>query len=471
MSMLTQTWLEDQTSIRCLLVEITALNVSTNTETTFYLSSAGYTTTTADVSYLPYLTGALQTTESLSIEGSLTMSFGDIQIANFNGELDSWLDSTQYIWANRAVRVYLGDPRWISSNLTAVRTNFEKVFEGVIADIDSSSREYLNFKVRDKLEKLNYPISDDVIGTYGTWSGGQTNQDTIRPLIFGEVNNITPVLIDPSKLEYMFSDTCVVTNVKSSSSTTNEFTCTSTLGMAVNKPINFSKISTENITGDILGGLSSEIDTYYVRSITSPTTFTVQLGNGSTTVENIGADCLYVGPSNLIYLGSSVTGFVVGQPVEFFGAGIPAPLVANTTYYVFAVSAVNTSAIRVSTVSSGGTFITLTNNLAAYTDRPTEPTWWVVQNIAAVLPLQTTTGNMLAETRASTYTATCTSCTTSTITCNSTKGFSTNKPIIFGNTVFGGIIAGATYYIKTIPTTTTFTVSDTLLVSTTSPEP
>lgn len=462
MSNLTQAWLEDQTSIRCLLVEITAKDVIANTEVTFYLSDIGYTTsgTTAAVSYLPYLTGNLQTTESLSIDGGLSMSFGDIQVANLNGELDSWLDNTKYIWVNRRVQVYLGDPRWVCATLAIVRSTFEKIFDGVIADVDSSSRESLNIKVRDKLEKLNYPITDEVIGTYGTWAGGQTNQDTIRPLIIGEVNNITPVLVDPSKLEYMFSDTSIVTNVKSTSSTTNELTCTSTLGMVPNKPINFSTIPVGNIAGTILGGLTSDTNKYYVRSITSPTTFTLQLGNRSTTVENTGADCLYVGASSYIYL-SNHSGFTVGQPVVFHGTGIPSGLVEGTTYYVFTVSNSLTNAIRVSTVATGGALISLTNNLAAYADNPTAPTWWVTQNIGTAINLSDTTGNMLAETRASTYTANCTSCTTSTITCNSTKGFVINKPIIF-TSVFGNIVSGVTYYIKTIPTTTTFTISDTI---------
>jgi hypothetical protein len=279
MSNLTQAWLEDQTSIRCLLVEITALKLSTNTEITFYLSNAGYTTTTADVSYLPYLTGSLQTTESLGIDNSLSMSFGDIQVANFNGELDSWLDSTQYIWVNRGVRVYLGDPRWTAATITDVHTVFEKIFDGVVADVDSSSREYLNIKVRDKLQRLNYPLSDNTLGIYGTWAGGQTNQDTIRPLVFGEVNNISPVLIDPSKLEYMFNDTSIGTLITATTATTNTITCNSVAGFLPNKPIIFTFDTTKYPSG--FGGLTSGT-TYYIKTInTSANTITVStLPNG-----------------------------------------------------------------------------------------------------------------------------------------------------------------------------------------------
>jgi hypothetical protein len=272
MSDLTQAWLEDQTSIRCLLVEITARNVIAGTETTFYLSNMGYITTSADVVYLPYLTGSLQTTESLSIEGSLSMSFGDIQVANLNGDLDTWLDSTKYIWVNRNIKVYLGDPRWVCVNLASVQTKFEKIFDGIVADVDSSARDSINIKVRDKLQRLNYPLTDNILGVYGTWAAGQANQDTIRPLIFGEVNNISPVLVDPSKLEYMFNDTSVGTLVTNTTFGTNIITCNSTAGFAVNKPIviTFSTTAYPSTFGNLVSGT-----TYYIKTIDSTNTFTI----------------------------------------------------------------------------------------------------------------------------------------------------------------------------------------------------
>jgi len=211
----TQEWLENPASIKGILVEATVLDRlgtygPAGTEVVIYLSNIGYTSSDATISFLPYLTGSIQTTESISIEGGMSMSFGDIQITNINGELDSWLDSTKFIWVNRPIQVYLGDPRWVLLNLAAIRNTatggFEKIFDGVIADIDSSSRESLNLKVRDKLERLNTPATESTLGTYGTWGGGQANQDSIIPLIFGEVSNISPMLIDPSQLEYSFNN-------------------------------------------------------------------------------------------------------------------------------------------------------------------------------------------------------------------------------------------------------------------------
>lgn len=278
MSNVTQAWLEDPASIRGILVEVTVKDLlgkygTANTDVTLYLSNIGYTTDSADVSYLPYLTGSLQTTESLSIDGSLSMSFGDIEVANTNGERDSWLDSTQFIWVNRTVKVYLGDPRWYASTLADVRTVFELVFDGVVADVDSSSRETLNIKVRDKLQRLNTPLTGNTLGTYGIWGSGQTNQDSIRPLVFGEVHNMSPLLVDPSLLEYMFVDTNVGTIISATSAVSNLITCTSTIGFVVNKPIVF--------TGVTFGGIVAKT-TYYVKTIDSSTAFSISATAGGT---------------------------------------------------------------------------------------------------------------------------------------------------------------------------------------------
>lgn len=287
MSNVTQAWLADPTHILGLLVEITAKNVSTGTDTTFYLSNIGYTTTSADITYLPYLSGNIQTTESITIDGSLSMSFGDIQVANYNGDLDDWLDSTKYIWVNRPIQVYLGDPTWVTTNLADIHTQFEKVFDGIIEDVDSSARESINVKVRDKLNRLNYPISDNTLGTYGTWANGQTNQDTIRPLVFGEVFNMSPILVDPAYLEYMFNDgatelgieirdngvpiytdtTVYGTTVTATAATTNYIYCVSTQGLVTNASIIF-----DTSIGNIIAGT-----TYSVKSIVSPTIFTISI--------------------------------------------------------------------------------------------------------------------------------------------------------------------------------------------------
>lgn len=201
-----QAWLEDTAAIRAIFVEATRYNVSSTLEEIVYLSTTGYITSSADVSFDAILNGGITLNESLSIDGGISFSFGDIEVQNFNGDIDSWINDANYIWVNRSIKVYLGDPQWVTTDITDFHSQFLKIFDGLIANIDSRSRNTLNIKIRDKMERLNTPVTENKLGTYGTWAGGQSNQDEVKPLIFGEVFNTTPMLVDPSLLKYIFND-------------------------------------------------------------------------------------------------------------------------------------------------------------------------------------------------------------------------------------------------------------------------
>jgi hypothetical protein len=185
-------WLADASALRCVLVEVDASIAGV--ETTHYLSTRGYTTGSADTPanthYLPVIAGGVQLTEELSLEGAGGLSYGDIELYNLTGELDVWLD---YVWANRPIRVYLGDLLW-------PRADYQLIFDGIVADLDSKSRDRLNIKVRDKLQRLNSPVSDVKLG------GSTPNADEIIPITLGEVSNITPLLTDPAAHEYQYHD-------------------------------------------------------------------------------------------------------------------------------------------------------------------------------------------------------------------------------------------------------------------------
>lgn len=183
-----QAWLDDTTSVRVVLVEVVA-NVS-NVETTRYLSTVAYNTNATDspanVSYLPLISGGVKFTEQISLSGGASLSAGDIEINNAASTLDSWLDD---VWVNRQVQAFIGDVRW-------ARSDFRMIFNGIVADIDSKDRTKLNLKLRDKLQRLNTPVSDTKLG------GSTPNKDAVIPSTFGEVHNISPLLITPATLEY-----------------------------------------------------------------------------------------------------------------------------------------------------------------------------------------------------------------------------------------------------------------------------
>ncbi len=181
-------WLKDQAAIRCILVEV-EVKVGASVVTR-YLSNRGYVTsptdTPANTSYIPKIVGGIKYTQSMSLDGSVSVSFGDLELNNSDGVLDSWLDD---YWANRPLKIYLGDVRW-------ARSEFRQVVSGITVGIDSRNRDRVNLKLSDKMQRLNNPVTDVTIG------GTTQLSENLVPLCFGECHNIEPVLIDPALHKY-----------------------------------------------------------------------------------------------------------------------------------------------------------------------------------------------------------------------------------------------------------------------------
>jgi hypothetical protein len=185
-------WLKNPAAPRIVLVEVNVK--SGGVETTRYLSTGAYVTaptdTPANQQYLPVLTSGLQYTEKLDVEGTGGLSGGDLEIANNNGERDSWLND---VWDNRSIVAWIGDPSW-------QRSDFQMIFNGIVATIDSKDEKTLTLTILDKLQRLNTPATEQKIGDVNTTN--PTNKDNLFKLAFGEVHNVTPELLDATQLKY-----------------------------------------------------------------------------------------------------------------------------------------------------------------------------------------------------------------------------------------------------------------------------
>ncbi|TNC78258.1 hypothetical protein FHI69_02890 [Janthinobacterium lividum] len=183
-------WLETPSAIRMVLIEV-QVNVA-GQEVTRYIASRPYLTGPLDVpantEYLPLATGGLAFTEQVSLTGEAGLSGGDIELDNADGALDSWLAD---VWRNRAIKVWAGDLRW-------ARADFRLVFDGIIADVGSTDRNSINLALRDKLQRLDTPITEAKLG------GVSTNKDVTLPIPLGECHNVAPLLTNPATLEYGF---------------------------------------------------------------------------------------------------------------------------------------------------------------------------------------------------------------------------------------------------------------------------
>ena len=178
-----QNWLSSG-GLRVALVEV-------DTDISRILSTVPYTTlptdTPANRAYLPCVAGGFAFSEQLSLDGTPSISVGDIEIHNEDGGLDDWLLD---VWTNRAVRVYIGDVTW-------ARSDFRLEFSGVVESLTSSSSDRLNIVIGNKLDRLNTPVSETVLG------GTTPNKDRVLPTVLGECHNTEPLLTNPSELEYM----------------------------------------------------------------------------------------------------------------------------------------------------------------------------------------------------------------------------------------------------------------------------
>lgn len=181
-------WLKEPTAVRCVLAEVGVL--SGGSETTRYLSSRPYHD--GGIVYTPVIKGSsVQLVERINIEGvTASLSYGDIELQNKDGALDDWLFD---IWSNREITVLLGDVRW-------GRAYFQPIFSGVVEDIGSSGRDNINLKMRDKMQRLNTPVSEQELG------GSTVNKNQLIPLTFGECHNISPLLANPATLQYQVHD-------------------------------------------------------------------------------------------------------------------------------------------------------------------------------------------------------------------------------------------------------------------------
>lgn len=169
-------WLRAGMSRRVVLVE--ALANTGSTEQTFWLSNRTYIRNDTNLAYEACITGGVSFREELSLDGTASAGYGDIEIGNADGSRDGWLN---YVWANRAVSVFIGDAQW-------PRADFRLIFQGVVADIGVGGRDSLTLSLLNKLDRLNNPAIEQKLGGTGD------NAERLVPHVLGEVHGMEPLL-------------------------------------------------------------------------------------------------------------------------------------------------------------------------------------------------------------------------------------------------------------------------------------
>jgi hypothetical protein len=183
-------WLKAADNIRTILVEIDDVLVQGSQSATLYLANRPFVTNSSDIpvntTYDPCLVGGVSFSENLSLDNSISIGYGDLEIDNTDGSKDSWLN---YVWTNRKLRVYIGDASWS-------RDDYTLIFSGLVSDIVSRNRDRINLVLVDKLQRLNNPISETLL------ESSELGSETLIPVIFGECFNVTPLVASSSALTY-----------------------------------------------------------------------------------------------------------------------------------------------------------------------------------------------------------------------------------------------------------------------------
>jgi len=184
-----QTWLADPQEERVLLAEVKAY--SDASETMYYLGSkffhTGASDTPANTTYDGILIGSpfFSTTMSEAFGGRSYVSIGEVSIDNSDGDKDAWIG---YAWDGRDATIKIGDPTWDIAD-------FRTILSGVVDRLSIGDDYTLTLMLRDKQRTLDVPIQTTLIA-----SGEEADQ--VVPLCYGEVFNVSPVLIDDTTHEY-----------------------------------------------------------------------------------------------------------------------------------------------------------------------------------------------------------------------------------------------------------------------------
>ena len=219
-----------------------------------------------------------------------------------------------------------------------------------------------------------------------------------------DVNNFT---ISTTKINVDITETAAVTDL---------ITFTGS-GLVPLNPIIFE--------GTVFGGISSNTK-YYISNLVSPTTFTITdsiISTAFTQTEEL---------TNLITVTSTV-GLTPNAPVQFTGNTFGG-LTAGNTYYILAVNDATTFTIS---ASPGGGAITLTSASGSAIARTPNTN----------ITLSADTGSFVGTTTNAKTTI--------------AFGFGTMLGT-YSTNIFGGIDTGTGYYIKTINSSTSFSISETI---------
>lgn len=133
--------------------------------------------------------------------GSTNPTGGAIAWSNDDGSLDPW---TGYDWTDRGIEVYVGAayegdtrPEW--------PTGYAQILNGRTDRSGWDAREFLVY-ARDFRRRFRVPIQATLYAGTGSLEGGDEIKGLPKPLLYGQVRQVEPVLVDGANHIYQLHD-------------------------------------------------------------------------------------------------------------------------------------------------------------------------------------------------------------------------------------------------------------------------
>jgi hypothetical protein len=198
------------------IVEITAAIDAAGTTTVLRYASKPYTTkptdTPANAFYDDRITNPASISRSLysngTTSGASRVNYGAVELSNVDGGLDSILN---YSFDGRSLVIKIG-------NAGADYSTFTTILNGTMEQVEFTFSK-VTILARDKLAIVDMPLQTTLYAGNNSLPNGVEGVDDIaktpKPLLYGQVFNIAPIMVNSSKLTYQINDGAIaaVSNV------------------------------------------------------------------------------------------------------------------------------------------------------------------------------------------------------------------------------------------------------------------
>lgn len=267
------------------LVEVTAATDTSGTSTVLRFSSEDYVTgpaeSPANTYYEPRVKTPADITRNLfatgTTSGATRVGYGVVELVNVDGGLDYM---NTYGFDGRALTIKIGEP-------SDGYASFTTILSGTMEQVEFSFQT-VTILARDKLAVLDLPLQKTEYAGSNTLPNGIEGTDDLKgqkkPLLYGQVYNISPPCVNTSKLIYQVSDLLI-----------NDVSAAYDRGVGLTKGADYTSMSDMTTTAPSAGGyrvLKTSTGSYFRLGSTPTGQVTCDAVQGATTADRTAAQLI-----------------------------------------------------------------------------------------------------------------------------------------------------------------------------------